>query len=93
MADESGAADARERAIKRIKAKRGFQQHLVVFVLVNVFLWVIWAVTGTGFPWPIFITFGWGIGLVMNAWAVYGRVEEITEADIRREMGNDGGAG
>jgi hypothetical protein len=28
---------------------------------------------------------GWGIGVIMNAWDVYGR-QEITEEDIRREM-------
>jgi hypothetical protein len=28
---------------------------------------------------------GWGIGVIMNGWDVYGR-QEITEEDIHREM-------
>jgi hypothetical protein len=36
-------------------------------------------------PWPIFVTLGWGIGIALNAWDVYGR-RPITEADVRREM-------
>jgi hypothetical protein len=85
--------DARQQAITRIKAKRDFQLHLVIFLLVNALLWVIWAVTGTGFPWPIFVTFGWGIGVVANWWSVYGGGSRpITEEQIQREM-RDGGAG
>jgi hypothetical protein len=65
----------------------------VIFLLINAFLWIIWAVTGAGFAWPVFVTGGWGIGLVANWWTVYGRGgRPITEADIRREMG-EGGTG
>jgi uncharacterized ion transporter superfamily protein YfcC len=90
VADEN---EARAQAIRRIKAKRAFQTHLIVFVLFNAFIWVIWALTGAGFPWPIFVTFFWGIGLVTNAWAVYGHGDEISEADIEREMRRGEGHG
>ena len=46
---------------------------------------VIWATTSSGFFWPIFPIFGWGIGLVFNAWDVYR--EPVSEERIRREMG------
>ncbi len=48
--------------------------------------------TGTGFPWPIFLTVGWGFAIVMQAWNVYGGSRPITEADIQREMGKDEGS-
>jgi hypothetical protein len=35
----------RERAIKRLKKRRDFSGHLLVYFLVNAFLVVIWAVT------------------------------------------------
>jgi uncharacterized ion transporter superfamily protein YfcC len=79
-------SDAREQAVKRIKRKRQFQQQLVVYVVINVFLWVIWAVGGFGFPWPIFVTVGWGIGIVMQGWAIYRGARPITEGEIEREM-------
>jgi len=54
-------------------------------VLVNAFLVAIWAVTGSGFFWPIFPIIAWGIGVAMNAWDVY-RADEPDEDRIAREM-------
>ena len=81
-ADDEGL---RDRAIRRLKKKRDLQAHVVVYLLVNGFLVVIWAVTGSGFFWPIFPMVGWGIGVLMNAWDVY-RNDEPDEEHIRREM-------
>ncbi|HEX9716312.1 MAG TPA: 2TM domain-containing protein, partial [Actinomycetota bacterium] len=69
----------------RLKKKRDFRGHVLVYVLVNTFLVVIWWLTGAHFFWPIFPILGWGIGVVMNAWDVY-RSEELGEEQIRREM-------
>jgi hypothetical protein len=91
MAEPVGTGDSRDDAIKRIKRKRQFQQQLLVYVVLNVFLWVIWAFTGLGFPWPIFVTVGWGIGLVTQGWMVYRGAAPITEAEIQREMGKGTG--
>jgi hypothetical protein len=78
--------DLRERAIKRIKKRRDFHTHLLVYVLVNTFLVVIWAVTDSGgFFWPVFPIVAWGIGVVMNAWDVYIR-GELDEDEILAEM-------
>ena len=90
MADP-GTDDARADAIKRIKRKRAFQQQLIVFALVNLLLWVIWGATGFGFPWPIFVTVFWGIGIATQAWMIYKGAAPITEAQIQREMGKDPG--
>ena len=57
---------------------------MFIYVVVNVMLIGIWAVTGAGFFWPIFPILGWGIGVGANAWDVYGR-KPITEEEIRRE--------
>ena len=75
----------REQAITRLKKKRDFATHLVVYVLVNAMLVVIWAVTGADFFWPIFPILGWGIGVGANAWDVYGR-KPISEGEIEQEM-------
>ena len=78
-------AELRDKAVRRLKKKRDFHAHLLVYALVNAFLVVIWAMTGAAFFWPIFPIVGWGIGVVMNAWDVY-RSDEPDEARIRREM-------
>ena len=75
-----------ERAIKRLKKRRDFAGHLLVYLLVNTFILLIWFMWGSnGFFWPVFFIVGWGIGVVMNAWDVY-RNDEFDEMQIRREM-------
>ena len=54
-------------------------------MVVNAAVWVIWATTGSGYPWPAWITGLWAIGLVLNAWDVYVR-RPITEAEVQREL-------
>jgi len=77
--------ELREQAIKRLKKRRDFKAHLLVYFMVNAFIVVIWAVTGSGFFWPVFPIVGWGIGVVMNAWDVY-HPEAFSDDQIRREM-------
>ncbi len=48
--------------------RASFKSHLVIYILVNLFLWALWMFSdrdmdGNGFPWPIWSTIGWGIGL------------------------------
>jgi hypothetical protein len=77
--------DVREQALERLKKKQDFRGHLLVFAMVNALVWTVWALTGSGFPWPVFVTGGWAIGLVMNAWDVYWR-RPITEDAVQREV-------
>jgi hypothetical protein len=42
----------------------GWRTHLVSYLAVIVGLWLIWALTGAGYPWPIWPMLGWGIGLL-----------------------------
>jgi hypothetical protein len=77
---------SREHAIKRLKKRRDFYGHLLVYALVNAVLVAIWAVTNLhGFFWPIFPILGWGIGVVLNAWDVY-RNDAFSEEQIQREI-------
>jgi 2TM domain len=84
----------RDQAEKRLKARRDFKTHLVMYVLVNAMLVVIWAITSDegDLFWPIFPILGWGIGVAANAWDVYGR-KPITENDIQREAQKLRGSG
>jgi hypothetical protein len=42
---------------------RGFPEHVALYLAVNIFLVVIWAASGGGFFWPLFVIGGWGIAL------------------------------
>ncbi len=79
-------SELREQAIKRLKKRRDFHGHVLIYLMVNAFLVVIWAVTMPGgFFWPVFPIVGWGIAVVMNAWDVY-FVQDFGEEDINREI-------
>jgi hypothetical protein len=84
--DNARDTELRERAVKRLKKRRDFRGHLLIYSLVNAFFVVIWAVTMPGgFFWPIFPIVGWGIGVIMNAWDVYFS-EDFSEEDIDKEV-------
>ncbi len=75
----------RTEAKRRVEAKRSFSSHFTSYVVVNAFLVLIWAVTGRGYFWPVWVLGGWGIGLVMNYWEAFVR-RPVTEADVDDEL-------
>jgi hypothetical protein len=93
-----GDEELRKLAITRLKQKQAFRSHLFSFVLVITMFWIIWLVSaisghgGAGFPWPIFPTLGWGMGLAFNWRAAYGPgsrafSQSDVDAEIRRLRG------
>lgn len=83
--DEDRREDTRARALRSLRKKADFRNHLLAYLVVNAAIVVVWVMTGSGFFWPVFPILGWGIGLLFHARDAYGH-QEITEADIRREM-------
>jgi 2TM domain len=78
-------AAIRRRIERRVRDRREFFVGLASFVAVNTLLWIIWLATSTwygGFPWPIFPTLGWGIGVAVQGWQVY---QNSATAVSRRE--------
>ena len=79
----------RDHALRRLKKRRDFKAHAFVYVILNAVIWGIWTVISLSshswWPWPLFVTLGWGIALVMNAWDVYVR-KPITEDELQREI-------
>lgn len=73
----------------------GFKQHLRSYLLVNAIVWIIFLVLVYGFgnarfgafPWPLFMTLGWGIGLLAHYIGVYwlaSRPDNQVEKEYRR---------
>lgn len=91
MSDEDEVAglsadeQLRQRAVTRLRARAGFWTHLLIYLTVNTFIIVIWAVTSGGFFWPVFPIVLWGIGLIANAWDVFGPDPE-SEDRIQHEI-------
>lgn len=69
--DDFAATAFRERRARQTIRRRGLLIHAAVWAAVNVFLVVVWLVTGRGTPWFLYVVFGWGIGLVAHGAATY----------------------
>ena len=86
---DSVDAKVRRRIQDRMQARSVFYIGLLVFLAINAMLWGIWLYAGGGFPWPVFITFTWGIGVMAQALQVYQTYPEGAtrrEAEIEREV-------
>ena len=66
--------------------QRVFQVHGAAWFAVNAFLFMIWLVTGAGFPWFLFPLFGWGIAVAIHATAVYGGAPELERGSRYPEL-------
>jgi len=60
---------------KVAKNRAGFKWHLVTYIIINGFFWILWLITdehqGGGLPWPVWPMLGWGIGLAFNYFHAY----------------------
>ncbi|MEO8612787.1 MAG: protein kinase [Chloroflexota bacterium] len=92
----------RMRIEKKFKERQGLLSHGVSFISVNLVLWLIWFFSSQSdlsgwlggraelpLPWPIFVTFFWGIGMVahyVDYNGKYGRGANRREEEIQREI-------
>lgn len=63
MADNQSELEIRQ----RVKNMREFYRHLTVYGVVNLSLILIWAISGGGYFWPIWVLVGWGVGIGLQA--------------------------
>lgn len=61
-----------EQARKHIKKLKEFYSHLATYVSVNTFLLILNLWTSPDFLWVLFPLGGWGIGLAIHAFEVFG---------------------
>jgi hypothetical protein len=68
-----------------VERKRKFRGDVVAYVVINMFLVGVWAMTGLGYFWPGWILAGWGVLLALDGWNVCYR-KPVTDADIENEL-------
>ncbi len=78
--------ELRREAIDRVKDRRAFVTHFGIYVIVNMALLALWAMAGGGYYWPMWTTFGWGIGVAFHGLALLVGNERIPESRIDREL-------
>lgn len=58
-----------ETALKN--AKLGFRIHLLAFVVLVPVIWLVWYLTDTTYPWPLWTTPAWAIGIIFHYLGVF----------------------
>lgn len=75
---------------KEAKRRVGFKNHVITYLAVNIFFWVMWYFTDykngddghhSGIPWPTFCTLGWGFGLFWHGIGVYMRGNKVDQVE------------
>ena len=51
--------------------KLGFKIHLLAFLLFTPIIFFIWYLTSTTYPWPIWSTSAWAVGVVFHYLGVF----------------------
>jgi len=85
------------RARKRVEELKGFYSHAMIYLLVNLGLMALNLLTSPNYFWFVWPMLGWGIGLAVHAFSVFGagrfsgrdweerKVREFMEQERRRE--------
>ncbi len=94
--DQLDMTEIRKRAEARVRKRGEFIQHVGIYIVVNLFLWIGFGlfalVTGGAWGWllvPLLSTLGWGVGVAIHAITTYfetGMMERMREREIDREI-------
>jgi hypothetical protein len=101
MDDDEIEEVIRQRVAWRQRKIRKITGNLPIFLIVNLVIWGGFLGSlriGAGaFPWPIFVTFFWGMGIVKDIWELYqastnaqSRREEYIQQEVEREKARMG---
>lgn len=55
---------------EHVRKLRRFYTDALIYLVVNLGLILIWAISGGGYFWPIWVIIGWGIGLGVHAFSL-----------------------
>ena len=82
------------KAKKKVENLKAFYIHLVIYVLVNILLFVVNLVTYDGYWWFIYPLGGWGMGLIAHSLSTFEFADGIfgrdwEERKIKKYMEKD----
>ena len=66
-----------KRAKKRVGELRGFYEHLIAYLVVNIMLVIINLATSPDALWFYWVTVFWGIGVIWHAISVFGKRDKL----------------
>ena len=85
--------EIRRRVEAKYDERNALLIHLISYAGVNVLVWLIWLFSTGGFPWPLFVTLFWGIGMAGHSLDYYNKHgggaekrEERIQAEVQRHL-------
>ena len=72
------------------KRRASFKSHFAIYLAMVAFFWIIWWFAGghkgddMGWPWPIWPTVGWGLGVFFHFLGAYVFKESQTEKEYEK---------
>ena len=85
--------EIRRRVEAKYDERNALLIHLISYAGVNILVWLIWLFAAGGFPWPLFVTFFWGIGMAGHLLDYYNKHgggaqkrEERIQEEVLRQM-------
>ena len=81
--------EIRRRVEAKYDERNALLIHFISYAGVNILLWMIWLFASGGFPWPLFVTFFWGIGMaghMLDYYNKHGGGAQKREARIQEEV-------
>jgi len=70
------------------KKRVDFRRHLIVYFVINGILWATWWLSGTEYPWPIWPTAGWGVGIIFHYLFEYRSSRFLSEDEEYEKLKN-----
>jgi hypothetical protein len=73
------------------KRRASFKSHFATYLVIVAFFWIIWWFTGAhdggmGWPWPIWPTAGWGLGVFFHYLGAYVFKESQVDKEYEKLM-------
>ena len=85
--------EIRRRVEAKYDERNALLIHFTSYAGVNVMVWAIWLIAAGGFPWPLFVTVFWGIGMVGHLLDYYNKHgggaqkrEERIDEEVKRHL-------
>ena len=74
MINEQTTPNDKDQVLWQLAKKRAtFKKSFLTYAIINIFVWCIWLFSGRNYeggsynwPWPIWVTLGWGIGIAFQ---------------------------
>ncbi|MES2372075.1 MAG: 2TM domain-containing protein [Bacteroidota bacterium] len=80
-----------EKLWRMAQKRASFKKNLFGYLVINAFLWGIWWFTTgrhsgrVGYPWPVWIMLGWGLGLAFRYFEAYnGSKEDLAVEEFKK---------